>query len=247
MESKNLDISFERYFSGLGLVSVSGFRKKLTGPVYLERRTIDVGTEISAELAAKYDAQGRDDDEWLTEKWQNAGDGEILGIEVAFERKFNFLPSPFDGFGLSFNTALIDSKVKLLLEERFEEEVPMFKQSSNMGNLSLYYEKYGLLVRLALVWRGKYLEPTGVRGGKIDIRDITERHELPADSLDVYVDDFKKLDLTVKYRFRDHFTILFEATNLTDEPLRRYEGDTSRLHSIQFTDTIFSVGAKWNL
>ncbi len=247
MESTNVDLSFERYFSGLGLVSVSGFYKKLTGPIYLERRTIDVGTEISAELAAKYDAQGRDDDPWITNKWQNAGDGEILGIELAFERKFTFLPSPLDGFGVSFNTAFIDSSVELLLEERFGEELPMFKQSSSLGNLSLYYEKHGLLVRLAWVWRGQYLDPDGVRGSKIDIADITERHEFPADSLDVYVDDFTKLDLTVKYRFRDHFTIFFEATNLTDEPLRRYEGDTSRLHSIQFTDTIFSIGAKWNL
>ena len=122
----------------------------------------------------------------------------------------------------------------------------MFKQSSNMGNFSLFYEKFGLLVRLAMVWRSGYLE--SVRGGRTDIiTDIQGRHELPADSLDVYVDDFRKLDLTIKYRFRNHFSVFFEATNLTDEPLRRYEGDTSRLRSIQFTGPIYSIGAKWNL
>ena len=57
----------------------------------------------------------------------------------------------------------------------------------------------------------------------------------------------KKLDLTIKYRFRNHFSVFFEATNLTDEPLRKYEGDTSRLHSIQYTGQIYSIGAKWNL
>ena len=247
MESNNVDLSFERYFTGLGLFSVSGFYKKLTGPVYLERRTVDVGTELSAELAAKYDSLGRDDDPWTTNQWQNAGDGEIRGVELALERKLNFLPQPFDGFSVSFNTAFIDSSVQLLLEERFGEELPMFKQSSSLGNLSVSYEKFGLLVRLAMVWRGEYLDPEGVRGGKRNIADITDRHELPTDSLDVYVDDFMKLDLTVRYRFREHFNFFFEATNLTDEPLRRYEGHTTRLHSIQFTDTIFSFGAKWNL
>jgi TonB-dependent receptor len=245
MESTNIDFSIEHYFKGLGLVSVSPFYKKLTGPIYLERRTVDSGTELSGELAAKYNSLGRDTTDWETNQWKNAGDGKILGVEVAFERKLNFLPEPFDGFGVSFNTAFIDSEVQLLLEERFEEEVPMFKQSSNMGNVSLFYEKFGLLVRLAMVWRGEYLE--GVRGGRTNITDLTVRHELPADSLDVYVDDFKKLDLTIKYRFRDHFSVFVEATNLTDEPLRRYEGDTSRLHSIQFTGPIYSIGAKWNL
>ena len=127
----------------------------------------------------------------------------------------------------------------------------MFKQSSNLGNLSVYYEKFGLLVRLALAWRGEYLAGDGIRGGRVDIRNLTQeegnRLNLPADSLDVYVDDFKKLDLTIKYRFRNHFTAFFEATNLTDEPSRRYEGDTSRLHSIQFTGPIFTLGVKWSL
>ena len=246
MESTNIDLSYERYFKGLGLASVSGFYKKLTGPIYLERRFLDVGTELSGQLAAKYDSLGRDNDPWVTNQWQNAGDGEILGVELAFETKLTFIPDPFDGFGVSFNAAFIDSNVELLLGERFEEEVPMFKQSSNMGNFSIFYEKFGLLVRLAMVWRGGYLE--SVRGGRTDIiTDIQGRHEFPADSLDVYVDDFMKLDLTVKYRFRNHFTVFFEASNLTDEPLRRYEGDTSRLHSIQYTGQIYSIGAKWNL
>ena len=248
MESGNVDLSLEHYFPRLGLVSVAGFYKQLTGPIYLERRTVDVGTELSGELAAKYDSLGRDDDPWTTNQWQNAGDGEILGVEVALERKLDFLPPPLDGFGVSFNTAFIDSKVQLLLEERFEEELPMFKQSSNLGNVSVFYENSGLLVRLAMVWRSQYLDPKGVRGGNVEIlKDIVGRHELPPNSLDVYVDDFMKVDLTVRYRFGNHFSIFFEATNRTDEPLRRYEGHVSRLNSIQFTNTIFSVGAKWNL
>ncbi len=246
-EATNIDFSFERYFERLGQFTVSGFHKKLKNSIYTESRIVDAGTGVAPELAAKYDSLGEDVTEWRTTQMVNAGDGELFGVEVAFERKFNFLPSPFDGFGLSFNTAFIESKVKLLLEERFEEEVPLFKQSSSMGNLSVFFEKYGLLVRLALVWRGQYLQ--GVRAGEQDIDNLTkeDRLNLTPDALDVYVDDFTRLDLTVKYRFRNHFTFFFEATNLNDEPLRRYRGNTSRLHSIQFTDTIFSVGAKWNL
>ena len=247
MESTNVDFSFERYFKSLGQFAVTGFYKDLKGPIYTESRIVDAGKGVAPELAAKYDSRGVDASEWRTTQMRNAGDGQLFGVEVAFERKFKFLPAPFDGFGLSFNTALIDSKVQLLLAERFEEEVPLFKQSSNMGNFSLLYEKYGLLVRLAAVWRNQYLE--GIRAGVEDIENLTQEDKLnlTPDALDVYVDDFVRLDLTVKFRFRDHFNFFFEATNLTDEPLRRYYGNMSRLHSIQFTDTIFSFGAKWNL
>ncbi|RKX35898.1 MAG: hypothetical protein DRP71_01770 [Verrucomicrobia bacterium] len=247
MESTNIDLAFEHYLESLGLFSVSGFYKKLEGPIYTESRVVEPGTGVAPQLAAKYDSRGRDSTPWETTQKMNAGDGELYGVEIAFDRKLTFLPEPFDGFGFAFNAAFIQSNVQLLLEERFEEEVPLFKQSSNMGNLSVFYEKFGLLVRLAMNWRGGYLD--GIRAGQTDIDDMTleTRHNLTADSLDVYVDDFRKLDLTIQYRFMNHFMVFFEATNLTDEPLRRYRGDTSRLHSIQYTGTIYSLGAKWTL
>ena len=65
---------------------MSGFYKMLTGPIYLERRTVDSGTELSTELAAKYNQPRKRHHRWQTNQWNNAGDGEILGIELAFER-----------------------------------------------------------------------------------------------------------------------------------------------------------------
>ncbi len=128
-ESENFDVSFERYAGKLGLLSFNFFYKKLNGPVYEETRVISAGREIAPMLAAKYDSQGIDAAEWKTSRMANAGAGEITGVEVAWNRKLDFLPSPFDGFGFNFNATHVDSKVQLLLEERFDEEVPLFKQS----------------------------------------------------------------------------------------------------------------------
>jgi len=245
-ESKNFDFSFDHYFKTFGAVGVNFFYKKLDGPIYEESRTFEPGQPTATELSKKFTALGRDENTWKTTRKANAGQGEILGLEVSLARKFDFLRKPFDAMGIDFNVTFVDSNVLLPLEERLNEEVPLFKQSSFLANLSVYYEKKNFLIRASLVWRGSYLDE--VLAGQNEIDDLTDETKvgLPANSLDVYVADFFKLDLRAEYRFRNFLTIFFEGTNLTNEPLHKFYGDEIRLHTIQFTKPIFFVGIKLN-
>jgi TonB-dependent receptor len=185
--------------------------------------------------------------EWVTTKKANAGEGSLTGIELTFNRKLDFLPGFWNGFGFAFNAAFIDSEVALTLEERLDEKVPLFKQSDQLTNLSLYYEKYGFLARLSMQWKGGYLE--GIEAGENRINNISSPEQVGAEpgALDLYVDDFFRLDLRLEYRFQKWGTIFFEGTNLTGEPLTKYYGDPLRVAFYQDTQPIYFVGYKWTM
>ncbi len=253
-ESKNFDLSFDHYFGTFGAVGVNLFYKKLDGPIYKESRIFEPGRGIAPELAQKFTATGRDEVTWKTTRMANAGQGEILGLEMSLARKFDFMPKPFDSMGVDFNVTFTSSSVELPLEERLGEIVPLFKQSDFIANLSVYYEKKNFLIRASMVWRGGYLDD--VLAGQDDIDSLVLPPEgipgvgtglgVPANSLDTFVDGFFKLDIRAEYRFRNFVTLFFEGTNLNNEPLRKFYGDQSRIHTIQFTKPIFFVGFKIN-
>ncbi|RKX29063.1 MAG: hypothetical protein DRP71_16695, partial [Verrucomicrobia bacterium] len=247
-ESENFDLGADYYFKKVGVIGANLFYKNLDGPIYTESRTIDPSDPLAMELNAKYSSDPtRNDIEWSTRRKANAGEGNIAGIELTFDRKLDFLPGFWNGFGFAFNTAFIDSEVALPLEERLDEIVPLFKQSDRLTNLSLYYEKYGFLARFSMKWRGGYLEE--VEAGANRINNISHPNQVGAspDSLDLYVDDFFRLDLRLEYRFQKWGTIFFEGTNLTGEPLTKYYGDRQRVAYYQDTQPIYFIGYKWTM
>ncbi len=252
--SQNFDLSFDHYFGTFGAFGINFFYKKLDGPIYTESRTFEPGRGIAPELAQKFTATGLDQVTWDTTRKANAGEAKIIGLELSLARKFDFMPKPFKAMGFDFNATFVNSSVELPLEERLGEVVPMFKQSDFLANLSVYYEKKKFLIRASMVWRGGYLDR--VLAGQDDIDSLVLPPEgipgvgtglgVAANSLDTYVDGFFKLDIRAEYRFRSFLTIFFEGTNLTNEPLHKFFGDKSRLHTIQFSKPIFFVGFKLN-
>lgn len=247
-ESENFDLGADYFFKKVGVVGVNLFYKNLDGPVYTESRTIDPSDPLAMELNAKYSSDPtRNDIEWNTTRKANAGAGTMSGVEITFNRKLDFLPGFWNGFGFAFNTAFINSEVALTLEERLDEEVPLFKQSDQLTNLSLYYEKYGFLARFSMKWKGGYLE--GIEAGKNRINNISHPNQVGAEpnALDLYVDDRFRLDLRLEYRFQKWGTIFFEGTNLTSEPLTKYYGDRLRTAYVQHTQPIYFIGYKWTM
>jgi TonB-dependent receptor len=247
--ARNYDFSINHYFGKVGSVGINVFYKKLDGPNYVESRVYEPNHPVSIALNQKYSSNPDvNDTEWTTTRIANAGKGEILGVELSFDRKFDFLPGVFSGLGMNFNTTFINSEVALVLEERFGEKVGLFNQSDRLTNLSVYYEKYGFLARASLLWKGGFLERGGVVAGKEKIlNEITGQIGAPANSLDTLVDDFFRLDLRLEYRFKKWGTVFFEGTNLTNEPQTKFYGHEIRQAFAQYTRPIYTIGYKWNL
>jgi len=140
---------------------------------------------------------------------QNAVSGEIAGIELNLQQQFRMLPSPFDGLGVAVTYTYSDAEA----EGFGRNDLPFFRQSDHVGNAALFYERSGFELRLAYSYRSEYLEA-------IVFDDPSQ---------DLYVDTHGQLDLKTSYAFTDYLTAFLSFQNLTDEPLRYYSGDESRV------------------
>jgi TonB-dependent receptor len=244
MEAVNYDISVDYFIKPIGIISAAVFYKDLDGPIYDEVR-YEVGPNVeTAPIAAKYVATGANDSPWTLTRKRNAGNGNLLGAEITFDRKFNFLPGFWNGFGFNSNIAWFDSEATLTTQTRIGEVVPLFRQPDKTANLSLYFDKYGLFARISYNLRGYYLQ--NIEAGSRLLGHLANFDE-PPNSFDIYVKDTNRLDFTLRYQFWGGFQVFFEAINLTNEPLVRYRGNESRPLDKQYTGRIFTLGLKWNL
>jgi TonB-dependent receptor len=242
MTSVNYDASLSYYFGTFGVATASFFYKDLDGPIYDEIRTLEGNNPVAEALTEQYFSNPLDQPEWSTSVKRNAGQGELYGVELSFEKRFTGLPSPFDGLGIAANATFIESEVELLAEERFGEKVPLFLQSDRLANVSLYYEKYDFLVKVSWNFRGKYLDDSILAGS--DIEDLGKRLDLPPGSLDTWIDDYDRLDVLLEYRPFPWMVLFLEGTNILDEPLRKYLGDESRLYDLQHTEPVYFAGVR---
>lgn len=85
--------------------------------------------------------------------------------------------------------------------------MPLPRQSENLFNLALGYDKHGVSLRLAASYRDAYLD---------------EIEELDDPAFDRYVDEHLQLDFTGKYRVTQSLQLFFNVINLTDEPFYAY-------------------------
>ena len=140
--SWNVDLSAERYFDSIGILSAGVFRKSLRDYIYLFRveeerdgSTFDVIQPLNGEEAT------------------------VTGLELAVQRQLTFLPSPLDGVGVYANYTFTDSEAVFPGREGVAASLP--GQSRHVGNAALSYEKFGFSGRVAVNFHGKYIDQVG--------------------------------------------------------------------------------------
>lgn len=210
----NLDASIEYYPNQDSIFSVGVFWKHIDNPIYgfNDRQTnvtvagvlypvADIGQPINA------------DDEVLS------------GVEANAQTQFTFLPGIFSGFGISANYTHVEGHATAAFVR--PGNIPLGFQSKNIGNVQLFYEKYGFAARLAFNYRSSYLDTLGGSAAE-----------------DEYTDGNGQLDLHISYQIRPQITIFGDATNLTDAPWRRYIGDHQFLIERERYDTMLRGGVQ---
>jgi len=119
----------------------------------------------------------------------NGGGSIIRGLEGQFRTQFAELPSWWSGFGVNLNYTFLRSSN------------PLAAGARQTYNAVLFYQKYGLQVRLAYNWHGRIL-------------DLVNQN-LP-DVLNVYSKPQGYLDASVEYRINPNVSVFLQGTNLTD-------------------------------
>ncbi|MGU3314128.1 TonB-dependent receptor [Sphingomonas sp. M6A6_1c] len=214
IRSTNYDASVEYYFGRSSSVSVAGFYRKING-------FIDVfGTrETNATFGPI-----------LVYRPQNAGKGQIKGVEAAVSTFFDFLPGLLSGFGVQANGTYIDGTETLPSVPGLSTtagEIPnVSKWSYNLIGL---YEKGPVSVRLAYNKRTRYISS----------------YTAPGVFATVYNKAISRLDLSTSLDVFSNVTITADATNLLGKPWESYVGAPIYPRDVRYEGRIYSVGARF--
>lgn len=137
----------------------------------------------------------------------NGGDASIMGVELAYQQTFDMLPEPFDGLGLLANYTYTDTEATY-----FDGDVVIEDDLENVAkhsfNLTGFYEKGPIGVRLSYSWRGDVLAQVGTNG----LENANDKA-------------FGSLDGNITYQLTDNVTLVAEAMNITNESQWQFVAD----------------------
>ena len=208
MTATSYDLTAEHYWGSSNLAFLGVFKKDIKGylaggtePMNFGGVTYDIGTSI------------------------NLGQGSVKGIEAGVTQFFDFLPAPFNGFGVQANYTYVDSKVEL----KPGTLIPLPKLSKNSYNLIALYETGPIQARLAYNWRSAYLDQingSGVFGAN------------------QYAAPYSSLDASVSYQINKVFTLSADAVNLSNSMYHTYVERPSGGLLWQLNDRRYSLTLK---
>jgi len=134
----------------------------------------------------------------------NGGSGQIWGIEIGARQKFQFLPAPFDGFGISGNMTREHTLVHTNAPG-FDSSSPIENAPDWLANVEVFYEKHGASVGLLYNYSGKYLSQYDQIGLGSNWDDLWVR---PTRRLDMHAgytfDSGLKADLSIANLLKDY-------------------------------------------
>ena len=227
--SYNFDLLGEYYSKSVGIVSGGFFYKRLDNFIF---NYLDI--DYTAEKFAA-DFPGFTNPIGAGEVWEylrpmNGRSVDMFGFEVALQRKLDFLPGRFlRNFGVMLNYTFTHSVTRGIYNEDGEERtnVSLPGTAPHMVNASLSWENSRLSVRVSLNYTAGYLD------------------EVASEAFgDRYYGGQLFLDANASYRFGKYVRVFFEANNLTNQPLRYYQGIRSRMAQLEYYKGTFNLGIK---
>lgn len=161
---------------------------------------------------------------YVVQSYQNARHAHARGIEANFVDHFRGLPGLLGGLGVDANLAYVDSGVAVRADQPSVALPGAFAWS---WNAAVFWEKGKTKLRLASQFESSVL--FGVGGSR---------------ATDVFQDSRTTLDFNGSYEVTDRVQVFCNAKNLTNAPLRFYEGTPSRPIQREYYDVTLESGVK---
>lgn len=155
--------------------------------------------------------------------FENGGTAEVYGIEVAFQKQI------WRGLGVYLNYTYTQSNTTGI-QGREDDDLQLPGTAENMFNASLSWETDKLVLRASLNYASDYLDELG--------GDTFE---------DRFYDKQTFLDFNGSYAFRPQWRFFVEVNNITNQPLRYYQGISSRTMQVEYYNVRFNAGVKFDL
>lgn len=203
-QALNIDGSAEWYFAPVGSLTFALFWKELK----------DVATNTTARIP--FTNNGATFDVVVTTPGNADQKAHVKGFEVAYQQFYDFLPKPFDGFGINANYSYIDSKgVPQSTLSATDPDVaagristvntallPLQGLSKHNVNFAAIYEKGPISARLAYNWRSDFL---------LTVRDVIVPYA------PIMNEATGQLDGSLFYTINPKVKIGVQGVNLTNE------------------------------
>ncbi|WP_406845036.1 TonB-dependent receptor [Flavobacterium soyae] len=230
--SYNYDFMAENYFKSVGLISGGVFYKRLNDFIY----NYSDNEYDSVKFANDFPNQTNPipvGENWSFLQSRNGDTVDVYGFEVAFQRQLDFLPGQFlKGFAVYLNYTYTKSKAKGISDEDGNErkDISLPGTTPHMFNGSLSWENKRFSARISTNFTSDYLDELGSESYK-----------------DSYYDKQFFLDANVAFKITPKLRLFAEANNLTNQPLRYYQGIETHTKQVEYYQARYNFGLKLDL
>jgi TonB-dependent receptor len=228
--SNNVDVMFEKYFKSVGLISAGVFYKRLNNFFYTLRDNAFTTAKFAAEFP-NFTNPIPAGQNWIFTKPFNGDNLDLYGFEVAFQRQLDFLPGAWKGLGVYVNYTYTKSSGNIFTPTGIQRSgVALPGTAPHIVNASLSWENKKFLARIALNYTADYVD------------------ELGNDNFnDRFYDNQLFLDFNTSYTIKPKLRWFFEMNNITNQPLRYYQGIKERTVQLEYYRERWNTGLKFDL
>jgi TonB-dependent receptor len=189
----NIDLSFERYFDDIGVVSAGVYAKFIDKFIFSGIAPETEGDRARFENDPRL--AGRTIDDVTT--YTNGDQAVIYGLELNVVKNFTTLPGALGGLGVYANLTVQDSEADTGIEDVPDGD--FFYAPNLFYTTALTYQKYGLEGALAWSWR----DSQAVRFSTYNTRIVEE--------------PYGSLDLQLGWRVNKHVRLSVDAVDILND------------------------------
>jgi TonB-dependent receptor len=229
----NFDLMAEKYYKSVGLISGGVFYKTLNDFIYTFRDNNYTNANFAIDFPnVPNPIPTTNPGNWSLRQQRNGESVNVYGFEVALQRQLDFIPGTFfKNLGVYLNYTYTESEAKGITNSDGDvrNDVTLPGTAPHMFNASLSWENKKFSARISLNYTADYLDELG--GDAFDDR---------------YYDQQTFVDANASYKFTKKLRIFVEANNLTNQPLRYYQGISSRTMQMEYYQARFNLGLKFD-
>jgi TonB-dependent receptor len=209
--ANSFDLTIEKYLESAGILSFGIFDKEFKNYIVPNQTGFATFPGVGSTLRLL--------------SFSNVSKSHARGAEFNYEQRFKDLPGFLSGLGMSGNYTFVDSAIEI----RPGENSPLPSSSKNTWNAAVFYEKYGLGLRVVGYSTSADLFTIG-----------TQR------SNDVYNAKRTTMDFGSTYVITENLVAYLNVKNLLDTPHTFYEGTSERVIQREFYGQTYQLGIRFD-
>jgi TonB-dependent receptor len=208
--ANTFDLTIEKYLQSAGILSLGVFDKEFKDYIVPDQTGFErIGGGNPLRVFT----------------FNNVGKSHARGAEFNWEQRFKSLPGILGGLGASANYTFVDSRIEI----RPGEFSTLPSASKDTWNAAVFYEQYGLGLRLAAY------------STSADLFSIGSQR-----SADVWNAKRTSMDFGSTYAFAEHWSAYFNVKNLLNTPHMFYQGTSERVIQREFYLQTYQLGVRFD-